>query len=219
MLEKLKNKIMNVNYKKTAKIYIIISLILILSVGAISAVSLRTQINEVISYCRSYEQSSDKDDNIQSDKHHYAHRIKIEESDKKHDFEISDIYEENFTEPSLFSKICVAVLGMICSIVAVIYWLLIAGWLYKASAESSMNAVLWGVLGLIGNLGTVILFMIVRSTYPVCTSCKKRQKHGNYCRYCGNKLSILCSTCSEKADKNDLYCHNCGNILREKNND
>lgn len=219
MSEKLKNKIMNIDYRKTAKIYIIISLILILTVGTISAISLKTQINEAISYCRSDELGSDKDENIESEKRHYAHKFNSEESEKEHNLDFEDIAEENFTEPSLFSKICVGVLGVICFTVAVLYWLLIAGWLYKASAESSMNAVLWGVLGLICNLAAVILFMIVRSTYPVCTHCGKRQKHGSYCRYCGNRLGVFCGNCGKKSDKKDLYCHNCGKSLRKKSND
>lgn len=219
MLEKLKNKIMNANYKKAAKIYIIVSLILIVTVGTISAVSLRTQINEAISYCRSYENSSENDDTTELNEIHYKNKIKHERADKEEDFDFKNIVKENFTEPSLFSKICIVVLGILCLTAAVIYWLLIASWLYKESAKSSMNAVFWGVLGLICNLAAVILFMIVRSTHPVCTHCGKRQKYGSYCRYCGNRLSILCSNCGKKADKNDLYCHNCGKNLGEKSND
>lgn len=217
MSEKLKNKIMNINYRRTGKIFIIVSLILILTVGTISAISLKTQINEAISYCRSYENDSENYYDTEMSGSLNEHEFKCEKTDKEHEFKFEEIPEESFTEPSLFSKICVAVLGVICLIAAAIYWFLIAGRLYKAAAESSMNAVFWGILGLIFNLTAVILFMIVRRNYPVCTHCGKRRKSGNYCRYCGKNLSVFCGNCGEKADKKDLYCHNCGKKLRDNN--
>ena len=41
---------------------------------------------------------------------------------------------------------------VLCGLCALAYWLIIAAWLYKASAKAGMNTTLWTVLGLIGNL-------------------------------------------------------------------
>ena len=55
MIEKVKNIIMNADYKKTARFFVIFSLIAFLVGGAVSALSLKTQIGEVISYHQTYE--------------------------------------------------------------------------------------------------------------------------------------------------------------------
>lgn len=50
MIEKMKTKVMNVDYKRAAKLFVIFSWIALLVGGAVSALSLKTQIGEVISY-------------------------------------------------------------------------------------------------------------------------------------------------------------------------
>ncbi|MDE6833306.1 MAG: hypothetical protein K2J39_03520 [Ruminococcus sp.] len=90
---------------------------------------------------------------------------------------------------------------------------MVAGWLYKSAIYSVMNPVLWGALGLIGNIGTIILFMIARSFYPVCQNCRKRQKHGGYCRHCGSILDRSCSSCGEKVSVHDIFYRHCGEHL------
>lgn len=226
MIKKIKERIISINYKKAAKIFIIVSFVLILTSGIISAVSLRTQIGEAISYC----QEADRHDEKEHEEHIDREQDEINEArdehndedkkfDKEHEWEFEFLKEQNFTKPSLFSKISVIVLGMICLSAAAVYWLLIAAWLYKAAYEASMNAVFWGILGLIGNLAAVILFMIARRSYQVCPSCGKRQKHGVYCSDCGSPFGISCSWCGENVKKEDTYCKNCGKYLKEQKDD
>ena len=42
------------------------------------------------------------------------------------------------------------------------YWLLTAAWLYRSAVNAGMNKSLWMILGLVGNLLAVAVFLIVR---------------------------------------------------------
>ncbi|MDE5861214.1 MAG: zinc ribbon domain-containing protein [Ruminococcus sp.] len=211
MFNKLKEKLINTNYRKASKIFVIVSLALIFVTGTVSAVSLRTQISEAISFSRSYEE--EKDTHKDSKQYTFTGTEQDYKNHGEHDIKSELIKAENFTEPSLFSKISVAIFATICIVIAGMYWLMVSGWLYKTATFNSMNPVLWGGLGLAGNIGAVILFKIVSGFYPVCQNCGKRQKHGGYCRHCGNILDKSCSSCGEKVSIHDIFCHHCGEHL------
>ncbi|MDE6833305.1 MAG: hypothetical protein K2J39_03515 [Ruminococcus sp.] len=119
MINKIKEKLINMNYRKASKIFVLVSLALILVTGTVSAVSLRTQISEVISYSRSYEE--EKDTRRNTEQYALTYGEQDNRNHSKHDIK-SELFEKvDFTEPSLFSKINVAVLGVICLLTAGMY--------------------------------------------------------------------------------------------------
>lgn len=95
MIEKVKNIIMNADYKKTARFFVIFSLIAFLVGGAVSALSLKTQIGEVISYHQTYENEHEKSETENREEIYAASK----EHDKEHFLESADI-----TKPSMFAK-------------------------------------------------------------------------------------------------------------------
>ena len=153
MIEKVKNIIMNADYKKTARFFVIFSLIAFLVGGAVSALSLKTQIGEVISYHQTYENEHEKSETENREEIYAASK----EHDKEHFLESADI-----TKPSMFAKISIGLFGVICGLIGVTYWILVSAWLYKSAANASMTGILWGLLGLAGNIFAVILFLIAK---------------------------------------------------------
>lgn len=223
MLEKIKNKVMNLNYKKTAVRFVIISIAAILVCGTVSAVSLKKQIGEAVSYHQTCEkehdekEKSDSEQN-QSEKNDYIAQVKSSDSQnhKSHkqnhkDDDDDDFFDEaNITEPSVFSKVSLSVTAIVTAAAFLFYWLLTAAWLYKSAAKTSMNKAMWAVLGLIGNIATVIAFLITRSFLVRCPECGKYQQSGKFCRNCGKELPFICKNCGGNIRKNDDFCHNCG---------
>ena len=117
MLEKVKNKIMNADYKKTARFFVIFSLIAFLVGGAVSALSLKTQIGEDISYHQTYENEQEK---TETEIHEEIYATS-KEHDKKHFLESADI-----TKPSMCAKISIGLFGVISGIIGVTYWILVS---------------------------------------------------------------------------------------------
>ena len=62
----------------------------------------------------------------------------------------------------MFAKISIGLFGVICGIIGVTYWILVSAWLYKSASNASMTGILWGLLGLAGNIFAVILFLIAK---------------------------------------------------------
>lgn len=95
MIEKVKNIIMNADYKKLRGSLLIFSLIAFLVGGAVSALSLKTQIGEVISYHQTYENEHEKSETENREEIYAASK----EHDKEHFLESADI-----TKPSMFAE-------------------------------------------------------------------------------------------------------------------
>ena len=224
MIKKIRNKIMNLNFGKTAKYFVIVSLIAFIAGGAALGFSFKTQIGEALSYYSTYKSgnlTTEEQNNYVQEKYDKQENGKFDEKYEKHKDKYLKKYKEekhfkkfNFTEPTITAKIVAVTVGAIYYLIGIIYWLLIAAWLYKSASETDMNGILWGVLGLIANLGAVILFLIIRNIIPVCPVCGKYQKSGNYCKNCGSQIKFDCKSCGKKVSVTDSYCYSCGEKLK-----
>ena len=69
------------------------------------------------------------------------------------------------------------------SFVLLIIWIFVIVWVYRDAERRGMNGVLWALLGFIGNLIGLLIYLIVRSASPsapalepkmkACPSCQK----------------------------------------------
>lgn len=217
-MNKLQASIMNMNFKKTAKRFIILSLIIVILGGVLTGFMFRTQIGEAITYQQTYENNSDngsQKDYKGNDRYYGENRGDYE---RGHDYENADFFESGlFTKPSVGAEIVFGVYAGLCALLALAYWLLITAWLYQAATKASMNRTHWTMLGLFFNLLAVIAFLIVRSLQAVCPGCGAYQKAAEYCRVCGAAMKRKCAGCGAVADAKDSYCSNCGKALKNDN--
>lgn len=118
---------------------------------------------------------------------------------------------------SLGTRTLLLVVGLVLLALAAGYWLLVAGWLYQQAVRSDMNGVLWLLLGLVGNLAAVVLFIVYRSvTHVACDDCGGwSPKDAGYCRRCGAALGKNCPVCGEPLRRNDCYCSHCGAVTNQ----
>ena len=85
------------------------------------------------------------------------------EEEHRDRFEVEDVLRASVTRPSAAAVISMGVTALLCGLLALAFWLLVAAWLYQAAVLSSMSGPLWAVLGLCGNVFAAALFAIVRS--------------------------------------------------------
>lgn len=213
-MNKLQTKIMNMDFKKTAKRFILLSLVIIVLGGVLTGFMFRTQISEAITYHQTYEnsrensQQKDNDENVRYDGEHYGDRG---DRERGYDNEESDFFDSGqFTMPTVGAEIVFFTYVSFCALIALTYWLLVMAWLYRAAAKAAMNRTLWTILGLFFNLAAVIAFLIMRSLQTACPSCGTYQKAGIFCRACGAPLQIKCTECGVLVEGKDAYCSHCG---------
>lgn len=219
-MNKLQSKIMDMDFKKMAKRFIVLSLIIVIVGGILTGLMFRTQISEAITYHQTYENSREnwiQKDNEENTRYNGEYR---EDNRWEHGYKKADFFESGqFTVPTVGAQIVLFTYAALCALIGLVYWLLVMAWLYQAAFRASMNRTLWTILGLFFNLAAVIAFLIVRSMQTVCPSCGTYQKAGAFCRACGVPLQIECIECGVLADGKDKYCSNCGKQITHDNAD
>lgn len=215
-MNKLQNRVMNINFKKVSVRFIIVFLAVILLGAVAVGVTFRTQIGEIITYSQTEDQTehtSEQQKQLTEDNEKYSQKENGEHYGKFENNDHGFFDSAQFTKPSTGMKIALCSYIGICGLFALAYWLLIAAWLFQASTKAYMCSVLWTVLGLFFNLFAVIAFLVVRSLQSVCWGCGTYQKEAEYCRNCGAEMSIKCAECGTVVKPLDLYCSHCGKEL------
>ena len=214
-------RMLRMDFKKTAKQFIIIAVAFLLVSAVVIGLGCRTQISEIISLHRQGVELTDEQDRESHDNN--ERNDTNENNDNNENFlsehegqaKDTDVQKHELLSPlPMATKTVLVVLFVIGGLLGIVYWLLIAMWLYSAAVSVSMNGEIWFILGLFFNLCAVIAFTIVRSTRAACPVCGKRQDKSGYCRFCGSKMQVLCGKCGAEIHNLDAYCHNCGAKLK-----
>jgi hypothetical protein len=214
----LKARIMNKDFKKAAKIFIILSLIIIIFGGILTGLMFGTQANEVHSYFNTLDNNFQEGTQPNFPVGHYYN--KYEDNDRYWSgYMHNDFFRsEQFTQPSTGAMIVLGTYLTLLTLLFIAYWLLITAWLYQAATKASMNGLLWALLGFFFNLYAVIAFLVIRSFIrQSCYSCGARQKPATYCIACGTAMKHQCSECGELTDPKDSFCSKCGKALKDNN--
>ena len=199
-------KMMAASFGKLIKQWVAAVLCVVLLGGGISAALLAPQIRETITAVQTIRQQKDQ---WEHDYHDDGHDREEEHKDR---VEAEDIFRASVTRPSAAAGISVGVTVLLCGVLALAFWLLVAAWLYQAAALSGMSASLWGVLGLCGNLFAAALFVVARSFLrKKCTACGSWQdKKTAYCTACGGAMNLKCPNCAADCPANSQFCPACG---------
>lgn len=213
-MNKIREKVMQTNFTKALKRLIIVAFCVAVLGGGASAFLLRTQIGEAVTYVQQEEKSGNEYDRRKEDgEWHGENRENRERYDKEH----PDL-ENAITRPSTAAKAAVGITGILCFLIGVGFWLLVAAWLYQAAVLVGMHGFLWFLLGLGGNVGAAVLFLLVRSLiWKKCEACGSYQSvKAQYCTKCGAALSTKCPQCGAACGKDDRFCHNCGKSFEQE---
>lgn len=222
-MTKFTNRIMRINFHKRFKQLIIAAVCLVLLGGGLSAFLLREQIGEAVASVQTwYENRDDPRYEIkeESSAHGADGKERRREQEKENDDkDEGDVFAAvHLTRPSVAAKVTVGVTGLLYALVAALYWLLVAAWLYKAAAVSGMNGLLWALLGACGNLFAVILFHLARSfKRKKCPFCGRYVAvTARYCAECGTAFFKKCPACGGLTRDGDKFCPCCGKAMPPK---
>ena len=195
-----KERILQMKFGKLVKRLTILSICVVLLGGILSVVLLQPQISQITSAA----QQADQMDGFRGE--HF------------HDWDGWDD-DHGITEPSLPVKGALLAIGAVFCALFAVWWLLVPAWLYQASKQAQMNALLWPLLGLIWSLWGLLLFLIVRSLLRQrCSSCGTWQRKASFCRTCGAKFHVSCPSCGTDCSSGDQYCSHCGSSLKPAEN-
>lgn len=104
-------------------------------------------------------------------------------------------------------------LVLIISIIGAI--LLIAYWVFKDAQTRGMSGGLWGILALIGNVVTLLIYLIVRPDRRACPRCGYMLKKAYVaCPACALPLKASCPHCGKVLEPEWIACPACGERLK-----
>jgi hypothetical protein len=208
-MKKFLEKIEAADFRKPAKRLVILTLAVVLGCGALNAYLFRTQISELAAL-KSAEVQNEQTAETQTGPG-------ADGEFHDHDREEADLFDSGLvTRPSTAAAAAAVTSIVLCGLCALAYWLLVAAWLYKASAKAKMNRALWSILGLFTNLIAVLAFLIVRGRMARCPACGTWQKAAPYCGECGARLQIACPNCGRICAASSNFCPSCGTALKEE---
>jgi hypothetical protein len=100
-----------------------------------------------------------------------------------------------------------------------VYWVLLALWVYAQALKARMDAAVWGIATLFTNLAGWLVFLLYRQSRQTCYRCGTVQNKDNaYCTCCGAKLGKICPRCHMSGSEDDRYCKHCGSAFDENQN-
>lgn len=135
-------KVMQKNYAKAYKLVAILAVVL----AVLSAVAVPLSLSQQIKDAAALEQTY-------GENHH----------DGEHDgHDSEDAWKSQITPLTTMHFVLFGVAGVLWLALLAYYWLLTAAWLYRSAVNAGMNKSLWMILGLVGNLLAVAVFLIVR---------------------------------------------------------
>lgn len=118
---------------------------------------------------------------------------------------ISDPVSVPYGIPTLKASACIAML------LFMIYWIIIALWVYQNARKSRLYAPAWGIVTLFTNIGGVLIYVIYKNINGVCAFCGTVQSKTNlFCTHCGKKIGVSCPECGHAISFRDNFCPKCG---------
>lgn len=131
------------------------------------------------------------------------------------------VYFVSDARPVAGGKFYLKAAAVLAMLLFMIYWVLLALWVYAQALKSKLNAPLWGLAALFTNLAGWLVFLLYRQGRQTCYKCGALQNRSNaYCTFCGTKLGSVCEKCHMPGDGRDRYCRYCGSALNgEKEQD
>jgi len=119
-------------------------------------------------------------------------------------------------QPVINSGYAVKGVAALAMLFFMVYWVLIALYVYVDATRSKLRGAAWGILTLFTNLAGLLVYLIYRQSGSRCPACRVLQLRGNpYCTSCGEKLYAVCGHCGQRTGRRDIYCGACGQKIKE----
>lgn len=113
--------------------------------------------------------------------------------------------------PVQYGILSLKITASIIMLLFMIYWIIVALWVYQNAQKSKLSAPVWGIITLFTNLAGVLVYLIYKHINGICGFCGAVQARENvFCTECGKKIGITCDECGHFLKLSDNYCPKCG---------
>ena len=118
--------------------------------------------------------------------------------------------------PVKYGEISVKSAAAAAMLLFMIYWIIIALWVYQNALRSRLSAPLWGIIVLFTNIAGVFVYMVYKRMNNTCAYCGAVMPRENmYCGNCGKKMVQSCRECGGSVRNEDRYCGKCGHEIEK----
>ena len=95
-----------------------------------------------------------------------------------------------------------------------IYWVLLALWVFRNAARSRLSPLFWGLIVLLTNIAGLLVYQLYKHGNAACPSCGASQSKSHlYCVNCGEPMGAKCPRCGAHVSAGDRFCPHCGSKL------
>lgn len=216
MLEKWKQKAIQMDLRKAAIFFIVTSFVLIITSSVAVYGNFQNRMNE-------WEKFTETDREYEEEEKDFDDEKRSDFSDREHDEDYKERKEKDWEDISKRPYLSVGDLALIagCCIIGMVigvwYWVLVLIAVYRKSYRMGVNATLWMLAALVFNLAALAVLYLYAMLKGTCPNCGRvRSGSGRFCDRCGNLLEKECPQCKQTTDRSSAYCRNCGKKLDEK---
>lgn len=214
MLEKWKQRAIQMNFKKAILVFLAVSFILVLGFSAALYGNFKDRTDQwesAVKTSREYqngEKGDEHDDRNDFDEKNYGK----EHSDRKAEMELEQIWKEAYLSTGDIALI--AGCGIIGAGLVLWYWLLCMVWAYRKSKRMGVGSTLWVLATFFFNLAAIAILYFYAVLKGTCDQCGRIRPGGSkYCDRCGKTFAKECPDCGHTVDIKAVYCGNCGKKL------
>ncbi len=125
-------------------------------------------------------------------------------------YHVSSTINEQLDRFGYYTMLCMRVYH-ICFI---LFWLLLAIWVYQDARRRPTNAAAWGILTLFTTVIGWLVYLIARPMLISCPNCNQEQSNDlKFCTSCGALLKSCCTECGGELKGDGEYCGSCGHKM------
>lgn len=195
MIERSKQRLIDMDLKKAVIIFLITSFALMIAVPVVLHEDLQNRILD-------REQFGERDR-----EHGETERYSKEDDD--HDSSDGEL------RLSWGQLALLAVCAMTGIALVVWYWILVMIWAYRKAYRMGTDRGLAVLAALFFNLAAIAVLYIYAALKGTCAACGKvRNGDWKFCDRCGDPLKKECPRCGQEVDVSSVYCGSCGEKIR-----
>lgn len=106
--------------------------------------------------------------------------------------------------------------GIIGLAIGIWYWALVLVAVCRKAYRMGVNTALWTFAALVFNLAALAVLYLYAMLKGTCANCGRvRSGRGRFCDRCGSPLKKECPQCGAETDASSVYCGGCGRKLDE----
>lgn len=203
MLEKWKQRIIQMNFKKAVLVFVVVGAILVLGFSTALYGNFRGRMEQWESAAKASRTYQEEKGDEHGDRN---------ESYKESEIDFEQVWEAMHLSTGDIALI--AACGIIGIGLAVWYWLLCMVWAYRKSNRMGLNCTVWVLATFFFNLAAIAILYAYALWKGTCTECGRiRTGSSKYCDRCGKSFVKECPDCGQAVDRMANYCSNCGKKL------